>query len=314
MIRATTVIILVNYNGCHDTKECIHSIKASNGSLPFIILVDNNSSNSKELDNLKKDYKKLHIIYNNQNEGFGVANNIGIKWAQEYIDFEYLLLLNNDTLIEPNSIKELIKPFSMNTAIGITTAKTFFEGNKNIIWYGGGEIDYNRGWPKITDFNNMPSLNGANKSKFVSFASGCTMMFSKTSISKIEGFDNNFFMYFEDFELCIRALKLGFKIYYCSESIVYHKVQGSVTNDTNNNKLLNVSNPNLEFLYYNLKTNQYRAMKKHHPSFKFFSFYWFEFIFKILFYILKGRHSMLKVAYKIILENFKKETKFNYVG
>lgn len=305
MIEAKTVVILVNYNGIQDTLECIKTIKKSQGLLPFIVLVDNNSRNSKELDCLKKDNTNLHIIYNNQNEGFGVANNIGIKWAQEHIDFEYLLLLNNDTLIEPNSIKELIRPFSMDQAIGITTAKIFYEENKNIIWYGGGEIDYNRAWPKITDFNNLPSLNGANKSKYVSFASGCTMMFSKISISKIKGFDNDFFMYCEDLELCLRAHKLGLKIYYTSESIVYHKVQGSMSNGSKNNKGMKAANPNLKFVFYNMKTNQYKAMKKHSPSFTFFTFYWLEFIYRIVYYIIKGKYSMIKVGYKVILENLK---------
>ena len=261
MIKATTVIILVNYNGYRDTKECIQSIKASEAKLPFIVLVDNNSSNSKKLNYLKKIYSKLHIIYNEKNEGFGVANNIGIKWAQEYLDFEYLLLLNNDTLLGPNAVKELITPFGLDESIGLTTGKIFYEGNRDIIWYGGGNLDTNNIWPKIDDFNNIQSTKGAQTSKYVTFISGCLMMFNKSSINLLKGFDNKFFMYCEDLEISLRALKLGLKMYYTTESVIYHKVQGSLKNDTF--KSIVPKNPNLKFLFLNMKKNQYICILMH---------------------------------------------------
>ena len=303
------VIILVNYNGFQDTLECLKSIKISNVFLPFVVIVDNRSIDAKQLEQLHSLYKNLHIIYNSENLGFGRANNIGIQWAQNNIDFEYLLLLNNDTLIESNTIEELIKPFTTDKAIGITSAKTFYENNREIIWYGGGDINYKRGWPKISDFNTKPSLGGANKSRCVTFVSGCTMMFSKKSISEIEGFDNDLFMYCEDLELCMRVNKLELKMYYNAKSIVYHKVQRSTKNNSDINITgMNAKNPNLEFLFYNMKTNQYNIMKKHLKGlnkFNFFIFYWSEFLFKIISFLRAGRNDMIKVGLRVIKKNLK---------
>ena len=104
MIRSEIVVILVNYNGLDVTKDCLKSIRENESKLPFVILVDNNSKNSSQLDQLKNDYSLLEIIRNEQNVGFGRANNIGIKWALENIDFDYLILLNNDTIVTKNAV------------------------------------------------------------------------------------------------------------------------------------------------------------------------------------------------------------------
>ena len=71
------------------------------------------------------------------------------------------------------------------------------------------------------------------------------------------------------------------------------------------NKGLKAKNPNLEFVFYHMKTNQYRAMKMHSPSFIFFGFYWLDFIYRIVYYITKRKYTMLRVGYKVILKNFK---------
>ena len=261
MIKYKIVIILVNYNGFDDTLKCIISIKKTNIDLPYIVVVDNASNSNENLESLRKEYPHLKIIYNNQNIGFGRANNTGIMWSKKNIDFEFILLLNNDTIIKKNTISELIKPFELDKSIGITTGKIFYEGNKDIIWYGGGKLDQNKFWPKIDDFNKTPTIKGAQNSKYVTFISGCLMMFNKSAINLLKGFDHKFFMYCEDLELSVRALKKGVKMYYNSNSVIYHKVQGSFNNDTF--KSIVPKNPNLKFLFFNMKKNQYMCILMH---------------------------------------------------
>ena len=300
------VIILVNYNGYKDTKACLESIKLTKGDKPFIVLVDNASTEEKDLKNLNELYPRFKLIENTQNVGFGRANNIGIKWAQENIDFEYLLLLNNDTLIEPCTILSLIKAFQKDSTIGITTGKTLYEGNREIIWYGGGFINFKRGWPKIIDFGKKATSEGANKSKYITFISGCTMMFTKKSIEKLNGFDENFFMYCEDLELSMRAVKVGFKLWYCSDAIIYHKVQGSFSEKGIGG--FNKNNKRLAFLFYHMKKNQWITMKKHlnNSQFnKFIFFYWSEILYRTVYFILWMRVDLIKVTFKILKDVLK---------
>jgi len=171
--KAVIPIILVNYNNTHDTEECIKSINHSNDVSPFIVLVDNASEDQEKVLTLKKLASNIHIILNKENIGFGRANNVGIKWANENINYQYLLLLNNDTVIEHDTIIKLVNAFQVSTDIAITTGKILYYHNPKLVWYGGGDINYKRGWPKITDYNKEATENGANKSRYVTFASGC---------------------------------------------------------------------------------------------------------------------------------------------
>lgn len=289
-------IVLVNYNGFEDTKACLQSIQLVTGDLPYVILVDNASKTPLRLEVLKEEYAKLQILYSDTNVGFGRANNLGIKWAQEHLDFDYLLLLNNDTTIEPDTLENLKSAFNADKNIGITTGKTMFYDTPDLVWYGGGDINYTKGWPVITDFEQVPTESGANRSRFVSFASGCVMMFSRKSIAELQGFDDVFFMYCEDLELSIRALKSGYKIYYESKSLIFHKVQGSL-GTKNKIKGMRSKNPNLGFLIYHMKSNQWITMRKHLQGLdfaKFSVYYWFQFAYSVCKFLAAGRFDILK--------------------
>ena len=302
-MKENLVIILVNYNGFADTRSCLKSIVKVKGGLPFVILVDNASSEKADLKNLKSLYRKLKLICNTENVGFGRANNIGIRWAQENIDFDYLLLLNNDTLVEPTTFHYLMEAFRKDNKIGIVTGKTMYETNRDIVWYGGGNISYKRGRPIIADYNQRPTEKGANRGKYVNFVSGCVMMFTKKSISQLKGFDDDFFMYCEDLELSMRAQNMGYKMYYEPRSVIFHKVQASVKKTANEVIGLKPSNPNLEFLFYNMKSNQYLAMKKNcsHRNFLVFNlFYWMEFLFINLRMLRAKRFDIFFISNKTI--------------
>lgn len=299
-MKKSVVVVLVNYCGFDDTKACMESILSSYDVSPFLVIVDNNSKDKENLEKLSEGNNNLHIIYNTENVGFGRANNIGINWAKKHINFEYLFLLNNDTLIEPNTILHLIEPFSKDPQIGITTGKILYEGNKDIVWYGGGEINYQRGWPRITDYNIKPTVMGANLSKHVDFVSGCAMMFSKNSIDIIKGFDKDLFMYSEDLELSMRAKKEKLHCWYVSNAIIYHKVQGSFSKKGTAG--FNKSNPNLPFLFYHMKKNQWIVMQKHMKIGDFIVFnclYWCELFYRMLIFISWGRLDLIKTSFKI---------------
>lgn len=299
-MKYSLVIIIVNYNGYADTWACLNSILTVHGDLPFVVLIDNGSKDAADLEILKSNYSHLHIIYNTENTGFGRANNIGIKWALQNVDFEYLLLLNNDTLIQPNSLHNLISPFNKDHRIGITTGKIMYEYNRELVWYGGGDIDKKKGWPKIADFNKEATSTGANLSRYVSFVSGCAMMFSKASILQLNGFDEDFFMYCEDLELSIRAQTQGLKMFYESSSVIYHKVQGSSSG--NSSKGFNKNNRNLSFIFFHMQKNRWLAIRKHYSGSQFFIFNLYfcsELIYRSMIFLKWKRFDLLKTTKNI---------------
>ena len=127
------VIILLNYNNYKDTIECINSIKQNTSENNFIyeiVVVDNKSTNESLLE-LKK-IEGITLIQASKNAGFSSGNNIGIKYAIENKS-EYILLLNNDTIITENSIDKMYLELKKHNDIGIMSSRIMYWENKDLI-------------------------------------------------------------------------------------------------------------------------------------------------------------------------------------
>jgi len=298
-------IILVNYNSFGDTLCCLKSVQEAqkeSTSLPLIVIVDNASTENADLATLYNSYPKLKILYNQENIGFGRANNIGIDWVLNNTDSEYIFLLNNDTTIVSSTIEELIRPLLEDRNIGISTCRIMYMRQPERVWYGGGFMHKWRNTPRITDLNHLPQKEGALKSKEVDFISGCAMMFRRETIIEIGKFDPAFFMYYEDLELCIRAKLKGYKLWYTADTLLFHKVGG----DYNQYKGLHPNNPNIIFHYYHKMVNQWIAFAKHKDHINYS-----RFCMTYVVYFL-GKTTLLFIKSPKRLEVFRKS--FNVLG
>ena len=133
-------IILVNYNGAEDTLECIASILKSQYENYKIIVVDNCSTDSSyEILDKQKEFYNFVLIKAKSNDGFSAGNNIGIKYALNN-GADYILLLNNDTVVETDLIGYLLEGFKNSNNCGATICKIMCYPQKSIIWYGGGTL------------------------------------------------------------------------------------------------------------------------------------------------------------------------------
>ena len=130
-------------NGFEYTKSCVLSLLNCHYENYKIILVDNNSSDL-SVEKLKKEFPQVKYIRNKSNIGFTGANNVGIKWALEK-DFEYIALLNNDTEVEPDFLDHLLTPFEQDSLVGAVQPLILQYNRRNIIWNGGGQIDFTFG-------------------------------------------------------------------------------------------------------------------------------------------------------------------------
>lgn len=223
-------IVIVHYTGIEDTKKCLESILSIN-SLELIqkIVVVNNSTTS--IDFLCSVSKKIEIINVGKNLGFTGANNIGMS-AVFTANCDACWLLNNDTEVDKNALQALLSNYDESTLLG---SKIYFypgyEYHKNryisddlgkVIWYAGGIID----WDNI--YASHKGVDEVDEGQYsqncdTEFVTGCSMFIPSFVWNKIGGFDNNYYLYFEDVDYCIRAKRNGFKLKYCAESIVYHK-------------------------------------------------------------------------------------------
>lgn len=215
-------IILVNYNGDKDTIDCVKSLLQIDYSNFEIIIVDNASATQQELEKMLP--SEVVYIKSNENRGFSGGNNLGIEYAIKN-NADYVLLLNNDTVVDELFLKALVEAAQKHIDVGIITGKILYYDKPDYVWYAGGYMNLNRArihHDHIQEKDDFPD-----NDRIVSFATGCLMMMPQNIIREVGMLNDAFFMYSEDAEFCSRIQNVGYKILYTPKAKIYHKVSSS---------------------------------------------------------------------------------------
>lgn len=168
-------------------------------------------------DDLKSD-TKLIIIKNEKNYGFAEGNNIGIKYALKNLKPNYILLLNNDTVVDKDFLGELVRTGENSSDIGVVGPKICYYNEPNRLWSVGRKIGWWSGY--------LRSIN----SKFVKevdWVSGCAFFMRSSLIKKVGLLDSKLFFGWEDIDYCIRITRSNSKVVYNPKSVIKHKVSKS---------------------------------------------------------------------------------------
>ncbi len=208
-------IIIVNFNGRKLLEQCLKSLSKINYENYEIILVDNNSTDS-SIEFVKKAYPSTIIIKLDKNYGFAEPNNIGAKNAKG----NFLVFLNNDTVVCPNFIKEMLKVFFQDSKIAIC---------QSLLLKPNGDIDSSGDFID-TIGRAYSSREKVNEVKKILSAKGACMMVRKESFWDLGGFDKKIVISFEDVDLGWRAWLWGYKVVLAPNSIVYHTGGQTVKN------------------------------------------------------------------------------------
>jgi len=163
--------------------------------------------------------KKLTIIKNNKNYGFAGGNNVGINYALNHINSQYILLLNSDTFVDPNFLTELIKAAENDKNVGSVQSLLLKPDGKSIDSLGQ-EIYI---WSAMDKGMNSKYNNSLKKDREIFGACAAAAIYKKEVLKKIGLFDEDFFVIFEDVDLSWRIRLNGFKSILAANSIVYHK-------------------------------------------------------------------------------------------
>ena len=217
-------IVIVNWNTYKLTRSCIVSLNKCVYKNFEIFLVDNNSSDD-SVEKLKKEFKNLHFILNNENTGFCKANNQAIKKILSKNSFNFIMLLNSDTEVSPFFIEPLIDTFKSNKKIGAVQPLILNWSDKSTIWKYEGDINKNFGIPSHRNKNKI-FLDEKMKS-YTEWASGCCIFTTPSIFKEVGFFDEIFFAYYEDVDWSIRLKKQNYLIALSKLSEVYHHESGS---------------------------------------------------------------------------------------
>lgn len=217
-------IILLNYNGYKDTIECIQSLEAINYTNYKILIIDNCSTDN-SLNILQKKFPQYIVLETNENIGFAGGNNFGIKFAFDN-NADYVLLLNNDTIVEKNFLYELVNSSEQESQLAVTIGKIYYFNENRRIWYAGGKVNEYKGNSIHFGYNQID--NGCyDEEKYVEFATGCCLLISRDIFLKVGFLNEDYFLYYEDTDYCYKIRNEGINIKYCPTSIIYHKISSS---------------------------------------------------------------------------------------
>lgn len=228
-MQGTVGIILVNYNGYEDTKECIESIKKNTYHNYKIIIVDNASldGSGKLLDNEYSGDKDIIVILNRENAGFSEGNNIGLKYASEE-KLDYVLMLNNDTIVDSDFLYKLIKGARKTNFKGLYSGKILYYFDKDKIWFAGGKYNYFKGTASHEGVNENDGKY-YNTTRKIEFICGCCIFMSMEIYHQLGNLSDEYFLYAEDLDYSLMAQNKNISMYYIPEARIYHKVSASTS-------------------------------------------------------------------------------------
>lgn len=275
------VSVIINFNGLKDTCECIDSLLKST-IIPDIIVVDNASVNN-EGEIIRQRYPSVQVIISEINLGFTGGNNIGIRYAlKNHADF--ILLLNNDTIVDRLMIDKLIKASNCKM---VCAPAMYYYTRPDVLWYGGGKIDKKTG-------NVKHYVEKREREIICNFATGCCMLVSSKVFEYVGVLDEKYFMYCEDMEFCIRLSKKNIPVKYVPGAKLWHKTGMSSGGNES------------AFSIYYLTRNRLNCLKQHADYFPKTAYIYtlFSRIMRMLQFLLKGKCEW-KAFYKGIIDHSK---------
>lgn len=223
-LKPAVAILIINWNGYALTKDCLESLKALDYGNFKTVLVDNGSVDGSG-EKLKNEFPEIELLPSPENLGFTGGNNLGIQWALDHI-FDYVLLLNNDTVVEPGFLDPLVSFLEQNPDYGAVQPKIMLEAERDKIWNAGGgyfkwlEMTWSVGIGKIDDGQ-------FDQEKDTPWITGCAMLIRSAIIREAGMLDSRFFAYYEDVEWSFRIKKQGYRLRYFPQSKIFHVAGGS---------------------------------------------------------------------------------------
>lgn len=277
-------IILVNWNGWQDTVECLESLLLLEYPDFRIVVCDNGSSDGSlqeiknwadrleiryvdlqraeaEAGSLPHDDPKLTLIRNGENLGFAGGNNVGLRNALARGDGGYYWLLNNDTVVEPDALTHLVARIQLQPQVGICGSTVlFYHDRRRIQALGGGHYCRWIGLPwhygRFTRWGRK--INPERAEAWMNYVEGASMLVSRQFLDDVGLLSEDYFLYFEEADWAIRS-EGRFRLGYAAQSIVYHKVGGSIGTSSNPAKMSYTSD------YYNIR-NRLLFTRRFYPA------------------------------------------------
>jgi GT2 family glycosyltransferase len=217
------VVVVLNWCGESDTAACLRSLAASDYDDLHVLLVDNGSPDGSG-DRLHRAFPSIPYVQTGRNLGFTGGNNRGIAWACE-AGAEFVVVLNNDTVVAPDCITRLVAAARTGDDVGAVAPTMLIHDAPDRIWYAGGTLSVLRGAGRHDGEGEPhvgPDADAAPRP--VTFVTGCCVLLTRRALATVGGFDDGYFAYVEDVDLSYRLTRAGFRLLHEPRAHLLHRV------------------------------------------------------------------------------------------
>jgi GT2 family glycosyltransferase len=215
-------IVVLNHNGQKLLIECLRSIMATTYEVLQTVVVDN-GSNDGSVEAVECLFPAVNVVCNSYNMGVAGGRNTGIEWINANLVVEYIIFIDNDTQVEPDTVGALIEAANRHPGIGMVAPKAFRKRGDRMLLSAGG-MHFNPYTGTLRDVASGEYDTGQyDQMREIQACPGFAFLVRTAVFGKIGGFDDNFNPYgWEDVDLSLRAIKAGFRIVYTPRAVVYH--------------------------------------------------------------------------------------------
>jgi hypothetical protein len=217
------VVVVLNWNGRDDTIRCLESVEQPWYPRCIPVVVDNGSTDG-SVEALRGRFPGLDVIETGSNLGYAGGNNAGIHWALGR-GADYVLLLNNDTIVDPDVLTELTRVAGSDRTIGVVGPKVLCEPDRHLLdscgesqslWFNRRHIATGK-----------PDRDVGRNPRDVDYVVGCAILVSREFIECVGLLDDVFFAYYDEVDWCFRGRRLGYRVVCAPAAVVYHKGEAS---------------------------------------------------------------------------------------
>lgn len=288
-------VILVNWNSFDVTNDCIASVM--NATYPhFEIIVVDNGSTDDSADRLAISYPGIRLIHSPSNTGFTGGNNVGLRYSLQN-GFDYSMMLNNDTFVEPDFLEHLVQCMEASPETGAVQPRIHFNHNRQLLWNGGSYYNRWLGFCYTSGVNQLPGPKHLQHKK-VDWITGCGFFVRNDLLRQTGLLAENMFIYSEDVDLSLRIRALGYRLTYCPGSVIYH-IAG-MSNKSRTKGREGFVNP---IVHYLNQRNRIWLLKKYTPWFciptaALFNFFYVAMV--IGYFAVRGRFAKFRAVLKAV--------------
>lgn len=214
-------IVLLNWNQEDLTVACLESLRKMTYPDFQIVLVDNGSKPG-SLGLVEQGFPEIILVKNERNLGFTGGNNVGIQRALAE-GADYVMLLNNDTEVDPAMLQHLVEMTESDERIGVVGPIIYYYDDPRRVWSAGATIDWRTGRTLSLREGELDA--GDHRApQEVDFVSGCAFLIKRRVIDDIGLLDERFFIYYEETDWCVRARRAGYGTWLVPAAMVWHKI------------------------------------------------------------------------------------------